>query len=90
MKILKINHFTYLVIFHLKMIVCQNINLPHIYNYRPQKHAFVIWELLNSSHGSQTYSNHMESQCLINITNFIKTKNHFNHFKSIFALFNML
>jgi hypothetical protein len=29
----------------------------------------------------------MESQCLINITNFIKTKNHFNHFLSIFAFF---
>jgi hypothetical protein len=32
----------------------------------------------------------MESQCLIDITNFIKTKNHFSHFWSIFALFNML
>jgi len=40
------------------------------------------------SHGSQTYSNHMESQCLIYITIFIKTKNHFNHFFSIFASFS--
>jgi hypothetical protein len=32
----------------------------------------------------------MESQCLINITNFIKAKNHFNHFLSIFAFFHML
>jgi hypothetical protein len=28
-----------------------------------------------------------ESQCLIDTTNFIKTKNHFNHFLSIFAFF---
>jgi len=42
MKILKINHLTYLVIFHLKMIVCQNVNLPHIYGHNPQKHLFVI------------------------------------------------
>ncbi len=42
MKILKMTHFTYLVIFHLKMIVCQNVNLPHIYGQHPQKHPFVI------------------------------------------------
>jgi len=32
----------------------------------------------------------MESQCLITVTNFIKIKNHFNHFLSLFAFFNML
>jgi hypothetical protein len=42
MKILKMTHFTYLVIFNLKMIVCQNINLPHTYGHHPQKHSFVI------------------------------------------------
>ncbi len=42
MKILKMNHFTYLVIFHLKVIVCQNVNLPHACGHRPQKHPFVI------------------------------------------------
>ncbi len=42
MKILKITHFTYLVIFHLKMIVCQNVNLSHTYGDNPQKHPFVI------------------------------------------------
>ncbi len=31
MKILKMSHLTYLVIFHLKVIVCQNVNLPHTY-----------------------------------------------------------
>jgi hypothetical protein len=30
----------------------------------------------------------MKSQCLINTTNFIKTKNHFNYFKNIFACFS--
>ncbi len=37
MKILKMTHLTYLVIFHLKVIVCQNVNLPHIYGPCPQK-----------------------------------------------------
>jgi hypothetical protein len=35
MKISKMAHLTYLVIFHLKIIVCQNINLPHTYGYYP-------------------------------------------------------
>jgi hypothetical protein len=30
MKSLKIAHLVYIVIFHLKMIFCQNFNLPHI------------------------------------------------------------
>jgi hypothetical protein len=45
MKNLKMTHLTYLVIFHLKMIVCQNVNLPHttyLHGHRPQKHPFVI------------------------------------------------
>jgi hypothetical protein len=42
MKNLK-THFTYLLIFHLKVIVCQNVNLPHTYGHNPQKHPFVIW-----------------------------------------------
>ncbi len=32
---------TYLVIFHLKMIICQNVNLPHICDHRTKKHPFV-------------------------------------------------
>jgi len=42
MKILKMTHLTCLVIFHLKMIVCQNVNLPHTYGHCPRKHPFVI------------------------------------------------
>jgi hypothetical protein len=42
MKILKITHLTYLITFHLKMKVCQNVNLPHTYGHNPQKHPFVI------------------------------------------------
>jgi hypothetical protein len=34
-------HLTYLVIFHLKMIVCQNVNLQHTYGHHLQKHPFV-------------------------------------------------
>jgi hypothetical protein len=42
MKIKKITHLTYLVIFHLNVIVCQNVNLPHTYSHNPKKHPFVI------------------------------------------------
>jgi hypothetical protein len=42
MKIKKMAHLTYLVIFHLKMIVCQNVNLPHTYGHRHEKHQFMI------------------------------------------------
>jgi hypothetical protein len=41
-KIFKMTHLTYFVIFHLKVIVCQNVNLPHVYGYSPKKHPFVI------------------------------------------------
>jgi hypothetical protein len=30
-------HLTFLVIFHLKMIICQNFNLPHIYGHCLEK-----------------------------------------------------
>jgi hypothetical protein len=42
-KILKMTHLTYIVIFQLKMIVYQNVNLPHTYGHHPQKHPFLIW-----------------------------------------------
>jgi hypothetical protein len=42
MKFKKLIHFTYLVIFHLKVIVCQNVNLSHTYCHCPQKHPFLI------------------------------------------------
>ncbi len=84
------NGITFLVISHLKLIICQKFNLPYTYGHCLKKHQFVIWWLSNSSHGSQIYSNHMESQCLIDITNFIKIKNHFNHFLRIFTFFSAL
>ncbi len=42
MKNLKMTRFTYLVIFHLKVIVCQNVNLSHTYGHCLQNHPFVI------------------------------------------------
>jgi hypothetical protein len=42
MKIKKMPHLTYLVIFHLKVIICRNVNLQHIYDHRFEKHQFVI------------------------------------------------
>jgi hypothetical protein len=41
-KFFKMTHLTYFVIFHLKVIVYQNVNLPHTYGHCPQKHLFVI------------------------------------------------
>jgi hypothetical protein len=40
---LKMTHLTHLAIFHLEMIVCQNVNLPHTYGHHPQEQPFVIW-----------------------------------------------
>jgi hypothetical protein len=80
---LKMTHFTYLVIFHLKLIICRNVNLPHTYGHRLKKYQFVIWKLWNSSHSSQIYSSHTKSECLVDIKNFITIKNHFNPFLSI-------
>jgi hypothetical protein len=34
----------------------------------------------------KTYFNHMESQCLVDFTNFIKINNHLNHLKIYFHL----
>jgi len=36
MKILKMTHFTYLVIFNFKVIVCQNVSLSHTYGIAPK------------------------------------------------------
>ncbi len=41
-KILKMTHLTYLVVFRLKVIVYQNVNLSHTYGLCPKKHPFVI------------------------------------------------
>ncbi len=35
-------HLTFLIIFHLKMIVCQIFNLPHIYGHHLKKTPFMI------------------------------------------------
>jgi hypothetical protein len=42
MEFKKMTYLTYLVIFHLKVIVYQKVNLPHTYDQYPQKHPFVI------------------------------------------------
>jgi hypothetical protein len=39
---LKMVHLTYIVIFHFKMIIYQNINLSHNYEHHPEKHQFMI------------------------------------------------
>ncbi len=54
-------HLTDLVIFHLKVTVCQNVDLSHTYGDCPQKHPF-LYDNYQTFHGSQIYSNHMKSQ----------------------------
>jgi hypothetical protein len=68
MKILKMAH---LVIFHLKMTICQIFNLPCIYGQCPKRMWYDNYQTL-----------HMvdKPQYLIKIKNFIKIKKHFNHF----------
>ncbi len=58
----------------------------HILMFITLKKSFMIW----SSHGPQTYLNHMESKCLVDIRNFIKIKIHLNQFLSIFAFKKMM
>ncbi len=42
MKIKNMVHLTYLDIFHLKMIICQNVNLPHSYGHCREKYQVVL------------------------------------------------
>jgi len=42
MEIKNIANLTYLVIFHLKVIVYQNVNLPLAHGHHPKKHSYVI------------------------------------------------
>ncbi len=37
-----LSHLIYFAIFHLKVIVYQNFNLPHTYGHHPKKHPCVI------------------------------------------------
>jgi hypothetical protein len=64
-------HLRYLVVFHLKVIICYNVTLPHTYGCHLKK--FNLWDnnYQKKIHGSQNYFNHMDSQCLVNTTNFI-------------------
>jgi hypothetical protein len=80
-------HLTFLVIFYLKVIVCQKNYLPHIYDHL--KNHLPIYDMIfsNFAHDLKTYSNHMESQCLVDIKILI---NNFNNFLNIFAFFNTL
>jgi hypothetical protein len=36
MNFFQMTHLTYLVIFHLKMTICQNVKLPHTYGHHPK------------------------------------------------------
>ncbi len=77
-------HSTYLVIFHLKMIICENFNLLCTYDYHPKKTLICDLIIIKIFTWFTNLFQSYESQCLVNIANFINIKNHFNHF------FNML
>jgi hypothetical protein len=50
MKILKMAHLTYLVIFHLKVIIFQNVNLPHTYGHHLEKTSICNMIKLSTFH----------------------------------------
>jgi hypothetical protein len=62
-----LSQFTMLVIFHFKVIVYWNFNLPHTYGQCFEKTQFVKWKLSNFSYGSQTWF----KVCEIDPRNFI-------------------
>jgi hypothetical protein len=64
--------------------------LPRIYDQHCRKNPFMTWKLLNFSNGSQIWFKLCEMTCEITTVNFMKIKNHSNHFWSIFSFFNML
>jgi hypothetical protein len=83
-------HFTYLVIFHLKIIICQML-IYHILMVIALTNTHLWYNNYQTVHMAHIFiPNHMESQCLVDITNFIKIKNDFNHFLNIFSFFNTL
>jgi hypothetical protein len=63
-------HLTYLIIFHLKMIVCQNVNLPHTYGHDP-KTTHLWYDNYQIIHMTPKLIP-MEWQCLGDATNFMK------------------
>ncbi len=86
MKILKMAHLTFFLFLHLKMIFLHILQLLYI-ALKKFIHNLIIIKLFT---WLTKYSNHMESWCLIDTTNFIKIKNHFNDILNIFSFFSML
>jgi hypothetical protein len=74
MQFLKMVHLTFIVVFHLKIIVNQNVNLPHIVWSLPQKQFICDMIIIKLFIWLTNLIQQMESQCLIDITNFIKIK----------------
>ncbi len=73
-----------------KWFFCENVNLPHTYDHDHKNNSFITWKLSNFSNGSQIWFKSCEMTCEIIIMNFMKVKNHFNHFWNIFVSFSTL
>jgi hypothetical protein len=72
------------------VIIYENVNLPHIRGRTCKKNPFMTRKLSNFSNGSQIWFKLCEMICEITTINFMKAKNHFNHFWSIFAFFSTM
>jgi len=73
----------------LQAIICENVNLPHAYDHHHIKNSFMTLKLSKFSNGSQISFKLREMTCEIITINFMKIKNHFSHFLSIFSVLNM-
>jgi hypothetical protein len=85
MEFSKMAHLTFLVIYHLKVIVCQNFNLSHTYSYCLEKNH--LWcDNYQTFHIAHKHIQIIWNQNIsYNITNFIKIKIYLKHFLSMFA-----
>jgi hypothetical protein len=55
MRIKKITHLIYLVIFHLKVIICQNVNLPHTYMVIAPRNTHLSYDNYQTFHMAQKH-----------------------------------
>ncbi len=84
MKILKMAHVTFLVIFHLKVSVCQKNNY-HILMVIGLKETHLWYDNYQTFHMAHILFWSYGITMLVDPTNFINIKSNLNHFLNIFA-----
>ncbi len=71
----------------MQVITYENVNLSHIHGQTRKTNPFMTRKLSNFSNGSQIWFKLCGMTCEITTINFMKAKNHFNHFWSIISFF---